>query len=271
PAALAAVRDRLAAPGLLLDLDRYVGLPEFRKAAGAPTGTGDGYERYGALVMATYDTRPSPAIEPALLDAAGDDPYLRALIGLEGVFPVVAALRTALDPRFEALLADPGDPEQGERDPDGTWWPQDPTRSVPHLVVEAAKEHGLGEDAAAYYLMLLAMPDPADRDVARWTGWKPARLKAAREELADTDLVVRAVRARAGRSLFLPGGWSEQPAPRLPVEHWKLSLFDTITGLLTPIVPPEPVAALYARAWRRVRDGDGPRFQQLDVKRGRRR
>ncbi|MFI7114685.1 DNA-binding protein [Nonomuraea sp. NPDC050227] len=271
PAVLSAVRDRLAHPGLLIDLDEYVGLPAFKKVAGTPTEVGDGYERYGAVVMATYDSQPSPALRPHLLDPAGEDPYLRALIGLNGSFPAVSALRTALDPRFAALLADPGDPAQGDRDADGAWWPQDPTRSVPDLVVDVAKAHGLGEDAAAVYLMLLAMPDPTDRNTARWTGWKPARLKAARAELARTDLVVQAVRARAGRSLFLTGGWSEERTPRLPLEQWKLPMFSPNAGLGGLLVPGEPVADLYARAWRRVQDGDVPRFEQLAVKRGRRR
>ncbi|MGV9779016.1 DNA-binding protein [Streptosporangium sp. NPDC003464] len=271
PGTLAAVRDRLAGPELVLDLGRYVDLPEFRKVAGAPTEIGEGYERYGAVIMATYDHRPAPGVRTALLDAAGDDPYLRALIGSEGSFPAVTALRTARDPRFEALLADPGDPVEGERDAAGTWWPQDPTRSVPDLVVEVAKEHGLGEDAAAVYLTLLAMPDPTDRNLARWTGWKPARLKEARAELAATDLVVGASRARAGRALFLPGGWTELRTPRLPLEQWKLPLFDLDGSSSVPLVPVQPAADLYRRAWQRVRDGDAPRFEELKIKRGRRR
>lgn len=270
PGALAAVRERLAAPGLLLDLGRYVSLPAFRKAAGAPTETGQGYERYGAVVMATYDERPAPAVRVAEAGPSGDDPYLRALIATEGAFPAVTALRMALDPGFAALLADPGGPAAGERDADGAWWPQDPTRSVPDLVAEAAKEHGLSEDAAAVYLMLLAMPDPTDRNTARWTGWKPARLKAARAELAATSLVVEAGRSRAGRSLFLPGGWEESRSPRLPLETWKLPMFGDAENAF-PLVPQEPAAALYARAWRRVREGDAPRFEELKARRGRRR
>jgi hypothetical protein len=271
PAALGAVRERLAAPGLMLDLGRYVDLPGFRKAAGAPTEVTESYERYGAVVMPTYDDRPAPGLRVALLGPGGDDPYLRALIGTEGPFAAEAALRVARDPRFAALLADPGDPAGGGRDADGTWWPHDPSRSVPELVTEAAKEYDLGDDAAALYLMLLAMPDPADRNVARWTGWKSARLKAANAELAGTDLVVEAVRRRAGRSLFLPGGWTELAAPRLPLEQWKLPLFDTDGPSGLPIVPSEPAADLYTRAWRRVRDGDVPRFEELKVRRARRR
>ncbi|GAA3152274.1 DNA-binding protein [Nonomuraea roseoviolacea] len=262
PAALAAVRDRLAAPELVLDLDRYVNLPAYVKAAGAPTEKAEGFVRYGCLILPTADDRPSPGIRVALLD--GDDPYLRALLGMEQPFAAESALRVARDPRFAALLAG-GLAEQGEE-----WWPQDPTRSVPGLVGEVAATHGLGADAAALYLMLLAMPDPTDRNVARWTGWKPARLKAARTELAATDLVIEADRRRAGRSLFLPGGWTDLAAPSLPVEQWKLSLFPPCPG--APLVPLEPAADLYARAWGRVREGDLPRYEELKVaRRGRRR
>ncbi|NEB05745.1 DNA-binding protein [Streptomyces sp. SID13726] len=277
PAALGAVRDRLAHPGLMLDLNRYVYLPDFRKAAGRPTEVGDGFERYGAVVMATYDDRPAPGLKVALLDADGHDPYLPALrLDESGApFPVEPALRLARAARFEALLADPGDPLRGARDKDGTWYRQDPSRSAPELVTEVAKEYGIGEDAAALYLMLLAMPDPTDRNTARWTGWKPARLKAARAELAATDLVVEASRTRAARSLFLPGGWETLTFPRLPLEQWKLPLYgDLISGEHIPlsvVVPTEPAPDLYRRAWQRVREGDVPRFEELKVKRGRRR
>ncbi|WP_191971565.1 DNA-binding protein [Streptomyces luteolifulvus] len=276
PAALTAVRERLAHPGLVLDLGRYISLPDFRKTAGTPTETGKGFERYGAVILATHDDQPAPGLRVALLDEAGQDPYLPALReDARRPYSAEVALRLARDPRFAALLADPGDPSAGERGKDGTWWPQDPGRSVPDLVTEAAKQHGIGEDAATLYLMLLAMPDPTDRSTARWTGWKPARLKAARAELAAGDLVVEAGRTRAGRSLFLPGGWVDTKAPRVPLERWKLPLYsDLLSDEYTPfgvIVPTEPAADLYRRAWQRVQDGDAPRFEELKVRRGRRR
>ncbi|MFI0827469.1 DNA-binding protein [Streptomyces roseolus] len=275
PGALTAVRQRLAAPELLVAVGHYTSLAEFRRVAGTPTETAPDHERYGAVLMATHDGQPLPALRPALLDSTGSDPYLVTLRGEDQrPTPVEAALRRCHDPAFARLLADPGAPAAGTADEDGTWWPHDPTRSVPGLVAEAAEAHGLGADAAALYLMLLALPDPTDRNTARWTGWKPARLKAARAELAATDLVVSAVRARAGRSLFLPGAWVDQSAPVLPVEHWKLSLLGLPAGgrpVLGPLVPAEPLAELYARAWRRVVDGDLPRFEELKVKRTRRR
>ncbi|WP_438310053.1 DNA-binding protein [Streptomyces sp. HUAS TT3] len=274
PPALTAVRQRLASPGLLLDLGYYAYLPDFRKAAGTPTETAEGYERYGAVVMATHDDRPRPALRTALLDSTGSDPYLPALRGADQKPSAAeAALRCVHDPRFAALLADPGTPAAGEAGPEGTWWPQDPGRSVPELVAEVRAAHGLGADAAVLYLMLLAMADPTDRNTARWTGWKPARLKAARAELAATDLVVTAARTRAGRTLFLPGPWAEMASPNLPVEQWKLPLYEGLapggSPALRVLVPAEPAADLYRRAWQRVTDGDVPRFEELKVKRTR--
>ncbi|MEU4774059.1 hypothetical protein [Micromonospora sp. NPDC023644] len=270
PAALAVLRDRLANPGLLLDLDQWVSLPAFRQVAGTPSETGPGWERYGAIVLATHDSQPSPALRPDLLDADGTDPYLPALRqDAAKPYPTEVALRLVRDPRFAALLGEPGGPDGGAREADGTWWPQDPTRSVPDLVAEVAGEHGLGADAAAVYLMLLAMPDPTDRNTAKWTGWKPARLKAARAELAGTDLVVEASRSRSGRSLFLPGPWLERGSGQAPIEGWKVALFDLApdgTAGLGVTVPFEPAAELYRRAWQRLRDGDRPRFDNLPTR-----
>jgi hypothetical protein len=278
PAALEAVRARLAYPELLLNLGSYTDLPAFRKAAGPPTEVGEGYERYGAVLMSTHDTQPMPAVKVALLDEAGHDPYLPALREkVQDPFPAIAALRLAHDPALARLLEDPGDPVAGARDKDGTWAPQDPSRSVPDLVVEVAKEYGLGEDAAALYLMLLAMPDPTDLNTVRWTGWKAARMAAARAELAATELVVDAVRPRAKRSLFLPGAWSDVRSPYLPLEQWKLPLLGGFVGtdgpLLGVLVPAAPTTEVYHEAWRRIRDGDSPRFLELKVRttRGRRR
>lgn len=273
PAALVAVRERLANPELMLSLESWVYLDAFRKVAGAPSETGDGWERYGAVVLATSVNHPRPAIRVALLDDDGNDPYLPVLRGdAQQMWDTEVALRVARNPWFAALLADPGDPAAGTRDPDGTWWPQDPSRSVPELVAEVVSGYGLSPDAAALYLMLLAMPDPTDRNVARWTGWKPARLRAGRDELAGTDLVVQASRARAGRTLFLPGVWLEQRSPRLPIEQWKIPLFAVPGQSDIPLrlaVPFAPAPEIYRRAWQRVRDGEAPRLEQLQTSRTR--
>ncbi|PPK71161.1 hypothetical protein V5P93_003025 [Actinokineospora auranticolor] len=146
---------------------------------------------------------------------------------------------------------------------------QDPTRSVPHLVEEVAARHGLDPDAAALYLQLLALPDPTDANVARWTGWKPARLRKARAALAESDLVISAKRARAGRSLFLPGGWLALSAPHLPLETWKTTMFGFEAHPMIMVVAREPVAELFTRAWRRVLDGDAPAYEKLETGRKR--
>lgn len=141
---------------------------------------------------------------------------------------------------------------------------QDPTVSAPELVAAVVERHGLGADAAVLYLQLLTLPDPTDANVARWTGWKPARLKVARAELAATDLVLTAKRARAGRSLFVPGGWLALKDPHLPIEEWKQPMFRFHEGTpMGPLVPLRPVGDLFRLAWQRVLDGDAPGYQEL--------
>ena len=101
--------------------------------------------------------------------------------------------------RIDDLLADLRLPRQGHA--------TDPSNSVPQLVAEAATVLGFGIDAARYWLQLLALPDPTDANVESWNGWTRKQRRAAGTELLTKELVVEAKRSRAGRSLFLPGGW----------------------------------------------------------------
>ncbi|WP_328483466.1 hypothetical protein OHS71_35855 [Streptomyces sp. NBC_00377] len=278
PEGLAALRRRLTDPGLLLDLDvawTEKGSPtavELRKAYGLPAAGGadaDGLTHVGeALVLRPwYGDQETVLVRPGALGSP-DDPVFGLVEGLvgpgrsEGMW----ALRTVLGGDLARALAAGGDP--GE--PAGH--AQDPAFSVPELVAEVAAHHALGEDAAALYLQLLALPDPTDRNCARWTGWKPARTKKARVELAASGLVVEAKRARAGRTLFLPCGWLDLRSPALPVEIWKEGLYPV--RAYAGVVPLAPVPELFERAWARVVSGDAPAYEQLTTRatrKGRRR
>ncbi|WP_194924924.1 hypothetical protein [Catenulispora pinisilvae] len=193
-----------------------------------------------------------------------DDPALELVLAAGSGADAVPVIRTLLGEALDALMVVP---EVAEPYP-----AQDPTRSVPHLVTEAAAHLKLSQDAATLYLMVLALPDPTDRNTAAWTGWKPARLKAARAELGASPLVVTGSRPRAGRTLFLPGGWLALKTPVLPVEAWKsrwLGIDAQGLPALNVTLPRLPVPELYAAAWQRVLDGDPPRLEELTT--GRRR
>ncbi|MEV5433806.1 hypothetical protein [Streptomyces sp. NPDC052701] len=139
----------------------------------------------------------------------------------------------------------------------------DPRACVPPLVADAAAALGLPQDAAALYLQLLSLPAPSDRDVRRWNAWTPARHKAAAAELVARGLVVQDRRARAGRTLFLPGPWAHAKKPLPPMETWKAPLIGARLSAdgsqvrafeLLPGTLPE----LFAEAWQLVRNGQGP-------------
>ncbi|MET8948532.1 hypothetical protein ABZX30_34675 [Streptomyces sp. NPDC004542] len=210
------------------------------------------------MADATYDMC-HLRVDPAALKGPDDplldtlDTYLDSVLPSQWLpspsgLPAVADLRLLLSDGFAALgahlLTD------GERAPG---WEQNPARSVPHLVEDCAEAFGLGKDAACLYLMLLALPDPTDRNVKAWTGWKPSRFKNAKAELHASGRVLRALRSRAGRSLFLPGAWQERKPPRLPIEASKLGLLPLAreyrsTSHLTA-VPSAPLPVLFTRAW----------------------
>jgi len=65
-------------------------------------------------------------------------------------------------------------------------------------------------------------------------------------------------------------------SPHTPMEAWKLPFFEGLLhdrgAVFGVLVPTEPAADLYRRAWQRLRDGDAPRFEELKTaRRGRRR
>ncbi|MBT3149434.1 hypothetical protein HTV45_00655 [Streptomyces sp. CHD11] len=279
PEGLAALRHRLSDPGLLIDLDlswTEKGSPaavELRKAYGLPATGGAGAHGLTpvgeALVLRpSYGDKEAVLVRTAALDRA-DDPLFGLVEGLVGPGrgDGLRALRTILDDELARAVA------AGTQPQSPTGYVQNPSVGAPELVTEVAAAHGLGEDAAVLYLQLLALPDPTDRNCARWTGWKPARMKKARAELAAAShLVVEAKRARAGRTLFLPCGWLDLKSPALPVEVWKQGLYPVPGN--APAVPLLPVPELFRRAWDRARTGDAPAYEELTTRaprKGRRR
>ncbi len=139
-------------------------------------------------------------------------------------------------------------------------WDQDPRASAPQLVAEVAAARNLSEDAAAYYLALLALPDPTNTNIRTWFAWSTGALKKSTKELRKRKLVLEAKRSRAGRSVFLPGAWVPLRAPNLPLERWKLPLFGLDENNHAPqlILPACPAGELFERAWQRVQSGDEP-------------
>ncbi|MDB5385636.1 MAG: hypothetical protein JWM11_1282 [Planctomycetaceae bacterium] len=145
-----------------------------------------------------------------------------------------------------------------------------PLHSAPDIVKQVTRKLALSEDAAVYYLQLITLADPTDKNVTLWNGWTTASIKKHGSELLEKKLVLEASRTRAGRKHFLPGGWEDLKAPHLPLETWKIPHFQLSRDYLQRPVPPfgrivplEPVHALFAKAWKRIVDGDVPRYEEV--------
>ncbi|MFC5751204.1 hypothetical protein [Actinomadura rugatobispora] len=267
PEAVALVRERLSHPGLILD-------------AGALSSIGNTI----AALQQKFGTVPYPLL-PGYPTA--DDGLSIAAPAKRGLIPHVffrPALYDGTDQRARLLSAEPLFTDQSLRAfewlrdglcdriverigsgglPDGRYEP-DPLAVVPDLVARVAERHGLTEDAARLYLQLLALPAPTDGDVRKWNAWKAPRHEQAETDLVDASLVVRGHRPRAGRTVFLPGGWAAAKKAK-PLETWKADLLgvklsDDRSKVETDTVDlPLTLPDLFAQAWQRVEDGDGPR------------
>ncbi|MGY0235247.1 hypothetical protein [Longispora urticae] len=266
PVAVDRVRALLAHPGLTLQCGHIdpKKIPKLAEQLGVTVTTTAEGDRIGPLLVPAESGWRPVRLFPAQLTGLGD-PVLDLIWSEVGATDLVTALRGLLDGRVGRTLGGLRAATEGE--------PHNPADVVPALVEEVSATHGLGADAATLYLQLLALPNPTDRNITQWNGWKPARTKKARAELAATDLVVEGKRSRAGRSLFLPGGWLELKAPNLPMEAWKKGLLLTDQAgewFLGMMVPAVPLTELFTVAWQRVRQGDGPRFDELITERRRR-
>jgi len=134
------------------------------------------------------------------------------------------------------------------------------------------KQLNVSEPAATLYLQVLALHDPTTANIKRWNQWPTKELAAASAELVAGEYVVVAKRERAGREIFLPGGWEPLKQPNLPIETWKLSMFghhDTERlrgGSAAAIVCEGSIGGAFRIAWKRVTAGDSPRYQDAITK-----
>nr|WP_042183379.1 hypothetical protein [Kibdelosporangium sp. MJ126-NF4]CEL15477.1 FIG01126201: hypothetical protein [Kibdelosporangium sp. MJ126-NF4]CTQ92121.1 FIG01126201: hypothetical protein [Kibdelosporangium sp. MJ126-NF4] len=261
---VAAIRDRLRNKDLLMSVGWAYAFEDVGAVLGRTDKNPTSFDVDGWLTVLSSGNAYSLFLRPAAYQPKHEK-TLQALEAVAGTGETSAALdlrRVTSDELAEACA---------QRAPEGAdpeAYFQNPEVSVPDLVAAVAEKHGLDRDSAVLYLQLLALPDPTDKRVAVWTGWKAARLKKARAVLAETDLVLTAKRARAGRTLFLPGGWLALKAPHLPLETWKAPLFGLgndgeADGV---IVPAGPVAELFRTAWQRVESGDAPAYEELNTK-----
>jgi hypothetical protein len=151
-------------------------------------------------------------------------------------------------------------------------WEQYPLHSVPALVTECSKQLKVDEMAAALYLQILALSDPTSANLKLWNGWSTKQIQSFSATLLEKELLVEAKRERAGREIFLPGGWEPLKTPNLPIETWKLPMFgyENIEplrgGMAEFIVFEGPIASLFEKAWNRWKAGDVPAYAEAPTK-----
>ncbi|MER5963441.1 hypothetical protein [Streptomyces sp. NPDC002057] len=264
------LRAELARPELLVELpggriqDSTVPIAERFGPARLPVSTDRRKEQGEMPATTAYDSG------PLVVCAPGGDAFLRPALAADPEawrrVREITDLAEALD-RVAPILVGGGVDRMMRRAvsgavPDGAY-EADPRHSCPELVARAAQELGVGADAAALYLQLAALAAPTDRNVRRWNGWTSKRHAEVRAELLATGAVLEAKRARAGRTLFLPGEWTELKAPHLPLEKVKLASHQVrplwsnqIQAPFVRVLPTAPLHELFAQAWERERGRD---------------
>ena len=131
--------------------------------------------------------------------------------------------------------------------------PYDPCVSVPELVTQVADTLSIPHDSARYFLQIAALPNPTDKNVRAWNGWKPKQLTNAATPLVERGLVVQENR-RAGRTRFLPGDWLPKTKLMPLMEEAKTPLYLIWnTPKPQPVVrgcpPLVPLPVLFHQAW----------------------
>lgn len=176
------------------------------------------------------------------------------------------ALCALRDGCFDDVIADLKNPN-----PKPAGCQYDPRVMAPDTVASMSAELDLSENAATYFLQLLALVLPTDTNIKAWNNWKKKDLDAARAELVAKEFVVEGKRARAGRTVFLPGAWWEASSPYVPVEVWKSNFYlirhFAKAEFTMPWCPPtKPLEQLFVSVWERWHSGDRPSFEALTTK-----
>ena len=276
PALWDRMKKNLEAPDFLLPLgDRYEDDP--KKAAAIVEGVGgkkvqfdtsvedqhEGRDNGTVLAIATGEesvelglrTSSLRAHRAAVLpyltgkDSEGDDIY-----GIDGAKAAYYLLSKECEELVESI--------RSSKAPEGSY-ELDPRVSAKRTVKDLAEAAGLDENAAALYLQLLALPNPTKKLVMLWNGWKASEYDAAAQVLVKKKLVVEGKRERAGRDIFLPGGW-EKKSRGVSMETYKIDTFDRVSFEEARVtVAPK---TLYARAYARYAGGEKPGFEDVTKK-----
>ncbi len=222
----------------------------------------DGARDDGTCIAAAYGNRVYAAFRPAKLDkarkkieqvakvmSASQDPDDLEPGSIDPNMKIVGMVELMRSGAFRAFA------ERVKETPvsEGSY-EANPLASVPKLVDKVAKELGVSKEAAALYLQTLALPEPTQQRVCVWNGWKPKQYKDAGAELVKKKHLIEGKRERAGRTWFIKGGYSKGDRKNLPMEEWKQPFYTALDRHL----PVEPAHLLFARAWKRVEDGDKP-------------
>ncbi len=274
PALVAALRERLDHPGLLLSehsferrsfatedaVAEYFGPTPYAGPEELDTAAFD----FGAGVVSTAPPQgqsriqPTPKlfVRPAALRDQEAEQRIRQVLWANWTSTVdhIVRARSEYFDRIAARIRDGGLPPGA--------FEANPATSAPDTVAAVASALGLDTDAAVLYLQLLAMAYPEDRRVRRWNGWSAVRHRTAAEQLVTTGLVLRDKRARAGRGVFLPGEWATSKDIR-PFEAWKADfigarLASRSTWITSAPLPTRSLPERFADVWAAVDKGEGP-------------
>lgn len=160
-------------------------------------------------------------------------------------------IRVLTEGHVDELIADlKQEPDQGAAVAGN---PYDPCVSALELVTQVVGTLGIPQDSARYFLQIAALPNPTDKNVRAWNGWKPKQLANAATPLVEQGLVVQENR-RAGRTRFLPGDWLPKTKLMPLMEEAKTPLYLIWnTPKPQPVVrgcpPLVPLPVLFHQAW----------------------